>query len=112
MDDIPVVPLSRLSAGFCQYYIIVKVDRIIYKDVVRYPGVTNHPMREQASIQLVVFDAEVCLGFFCLMLVYFQLVVNDNSLFHYREIGCWCCLMIGLSWDVSRVGCCIKRSIG
>lgn len=59
MNDIPVVPLSRLSPGFCQYYIIVKVDRIIYKDFVRYAGAANHPMREQTSIQLVVFDAEV-----------------------------------------------------
>ena len=58
-DGNPVVPLSWLSRGFCSYYIVVKVDRIIYKEVVRYASRPNDPVKDQVAVQLVVFDEQV-----------------------------------------------------
>ena len=58
-DAKPVVPLSRLSQGLCQYDIGVKVDRIIYKEVFRYPAGPNHLMKEQVAVHIVVFDEAV-----------------------------------------------------
>lgn len=58
-DGNSVVPLSRLSRGFCTYYLVVKVGRIIYKEVLRYGAASENPVKEQVAIHLVVFDKEV-----------------------------------------------------
>lgn len=54
-----VVPLSRLSRGLCSYHIVVKIDRIIFKEVLRYSAGPERPAKEQHAIQLVVFDQQV-----------------------------------------------------
>ena len=48
-DENPAVPLSRLSVGMCKYYIVVKVDKIIFKEVLRYPLGANRPMKETCN---------------------------------------------------------------
>lgn len=58
-DGNPVVPLCRLSKGFCSYYVVVKIDRIIFKEMLHYTGDPNYPVKEQVAIQLIVFDEAV-----------------------------------------------------
>lgn len=59
-DEVLVVPLSHLSKGDCQYVVVVKIDQIIFKEVLCYGSDLNHPVKEQVAIQLVVFDTTVC----------------------------------------------------
>ena len=57
-----VTSLRHLQKGFFERSIIVKVDRIVTREVVRYPYGPDRPMKEQEDIHVVVFDESVSVG--------------------------------------------------
>ena len=59
-DENSVVPLSRLARGLCTYYIVVKIDRIIYKEALGYSAGPEKAVKDQQAMQIVVFDQAVC----------------------------------------------------
>ena len=63
-DENSVVPLSRLARGLCKYYIVVKIDRIIYKEALGYSAGPEKAVKDQQAMQIVVFDQAVCCLFF------------------------------------------------
>ena len=70
-----MVPLSRLSRGLCKYFIVVKIDRIIYKEALGYSAGPEKAVKDQQAMQIVVFDEAVCslifrCVLFCLVLHY------------------------------------------
>lgn len=52
--------LQSLSEGVCEGVIHVKLEKIISKEVVRYPLGPSRPMKELVAYQLLVFDEWVC----------------------------------------------------
>ena len=63
-SSICVATLRNLQEGLFEQGIIVKVDRIITRDVVRYPCGPDRAMKEQEDIDVVVFDESVSFLFF------------------------------------------------
>ena len=54
-----VVYLSDLCVGVCRKFVVMKVNRIIFKEVSRVPQGTIVPVTQQEAIHVVVFDHQV-----------------------------------------------------
>ena len=63
-SSICVASFRHLLEGFFERGIIVKVDRIITREAVRFPYGPHRPMKEQEDIHVVVFDESISVYFF------------------------------------------------
>ena len=58
-----VVPILDLLAGVCVDYLHLKIENIIFKQVMGYPLDKLGPIQGMEQLQLVVFDKTVCIFF-------------------------------------------------
>ena len=66
-----VILLPDLVEGICVDYLHLKIERIIFKQVMQYPLGRLGPMQGMEQLQIVVFDKSVCflVSFFRLLLM-------------------------------------------
>ena len=70
-----VILLPDLAEGVCVDFLHLKIERIIFKQVLRYPLGRLGPMQGMEQLQVVVFDKSVCylVSFFALLMFFILL---------------------------------------
>lgn len=64
METIPATPLSSLNPLSSHFKVSIKIDRIFNNEHVWIIGPRRSPMKELISVDLVIYDTEVCLIIF------------------------------------------------
>ena len=70
-----VILLPDLVEGVCVDYLHLKIERIIFKQVLRYPLGRLGPMQGMEQLQVVIYDKSVCdfVSFFGLLMFFILL---------------------------------------